>query len=374
MSKNKIDFIIDDGGIRGRGGKKPASGTAAGAAPGGNRDRGEARPALKGASRAARLLLALGPERAAAVLREMDVADIENLVNEMSRIERISAEEKKEILAEFSDSLDDMEGSARGGPEAAREIIARGLGEEKAREIFTRLDRKDLEKDFSFLEQVEPSLLASALMQEHPQVTAVALTYINPRIAASVLKLLEPDLRADIARRIARTTKTNPDAVLRVARTLRDKFKKRDEELYSETGGAQALAGILNHMDRRTEDDILGSLDRQSPDIYRDVKELLYTFEELIHLEIAEMRLLLSRVNDDYLLAASLRGAEEDLRRHFFNALSQNRASDILEEMELRGAISVREVNEARTYVLNIARQLDEEGALIIKKSKEEYI
>ncbi|MCB1319437.1 MAG: flagellar motor switch protein FliG, partial [Leptospiraceae bacterium] len=129
-----------------------------------------------------------------------------------------------------------------------------------------------------------------------------------------------------------------------------------------------------NYMDRQEEDDILGMLGSSEPDIFEDVKERLYTFEELTGLDSKEMRLLIARVDDDSLLATALRGAQEDVRRHFFNSMSQNRAADILEEMDHRGPLTVREINDARTFVLNIARRLDEEGTILIKKEKEEYI
>ena len=362
--QKRVDFVISDQGIS-RGATGPTTPTSATDAA----ERG-----MTGARRAARLLLALGPEEAASVLREMQPADLESLITEMARVRSISPKEKHAILEEFGRTLETFEPPVRGGLDQAREFLKKGLGDEAAQEILSRLDRRDLQRDFTFLEQIEPSLLAQALMAEHPQVAAVALSYMVPKTAASVLKHLHPDRRSDIARRIAVTSRTHPDAVHRVAKVLRDKFERRNEEIYSDTGGADALANILNHMDRSTEDEILKTLDEKSPDLYKDVRERLYTFEEVINLDVREMRVLLSTVNDDVILAAALRGVGEELRRHFFNGLSQNRAADILEEMEVRGPISIREINEARGYVLRIARRLEEEGTLVIKKQREEYI
>ncbi len=361
MSRQSVDFLVGDQGIQS--GVSGLGGPGAAGAAG-----------MKGASRAAKLLLALGPDRAGEILKELETDDIERLVNEMARIQKISPEEKRDILAEFQSDLEEFDPSLRGGREQAREILTRALGGAKAAEILSTLDQQDLTRDFEFLEQIDPPLLATALASEHPQVAAVALSYIKPRVAALVMKQFDVKFRSTVAIRIARTSRTHPDAVQRVAKVLRDKFEKRTDEIYSETGGAETLANILNHMDRGAEDDILGSLDDDAPDVIETVRGLLYTFEELINLDTGEMRLLLSKVNDDYLLAAGLRGSGEDLRRHFFNSLSQNRATDILEEMDMRGPISVREINEARTYILNIARKLDEEGGIVIKKEREEYI
>ena len=330
--------------------------------------------AARGTNRAAKLLLALGAEHAARILKQLEPAEIERLMTEMAQIDHISAHEKKQILAEFEADARDFEAPVRGGIEEARRMLELGLGPDAAADIIGRLNQRDLHQDFEFLEQIDPPVLANVLSQEHSQVAAVALSYLKPRIAASVMKHLPPEFRGEIALRIARTARIHPEAVERVARVLREKFEKRRGEVYSEVGGANTLANILNHMDRGNEDEILGVLGNREPDIVEEVRERLYTFEELANLDHREMRLLISRVDDDMLLAAALRGAQEDVRRHFFNSMSQNRAADILEEMERRGPLQVREIHEARGFFLNIARRMDEESLIVIKKDKEEYI
>lgn len=357
MGRKKVNFLVSDNGIENQ--SLPPL---------------ERRPALSGATKAAKFLLALGPEGAAKVLRELDVSDIEKLVNEMAGIRQITSDEKKEILAQFTEKIDEKDDTPVWGEEGTRKILIRSLGAEKAEEIMLKIGRRDLEKDFQFLEQVDPNHLAAALSSEHPQVAAVTLSFIRPKIAALLLQQFEPDFRLEVARRIAQTSRTHPDAIYQVVHVLREKFEKRKNDTYSDTGGTETLANILNHLDRETEDKIMETLDSTEPELFQEVKELLYTFEELTNLDVREMRQLLARVDDDYLLASSLRGAGEDLRRHFFNALSQNRAADILEEMELRGPLSIREINEARNYILSVARKMDESSEILIKKDKEDYI
>lgn len=335
---------------------------------------GSGKGAQNGTKKAAKLLLALGPDHAASILKELKEPEIESLVLEMTAIKRITAEEKKAIIEEFQNNLSPDQHPAMGGMDAAREILTMGLGEDRANAIFSRLNRGDLRKDFHFLEQIEPEMLASALQQEHPQVAAVALSFINPRIAADVMKRFDGSFRSDVAVRIARTANTHPDAVQRVASVLKEKFQKRTEESYSDTGGAETLANILNHMDRKSEESILGTLGSQAPDLLENVRERLYTFEELISLTTRETRLLISKINDDELLASALRGAGDELRRHFFNSLSNNRAADLLDIINNRGPVTIREVNEARSYIVSLARKLDEEGTIVVKKEKEEYV
>jgi len=365
MQKRSVDVIIGDEGILpanqlAQKKTKPAPAVAL--------------PPETGAERAARLLLSLGPDQAAVILREMDGAEVDRVVQEMIRIRSITADEKRRILDQFHAMVEEFEPPVRGGIENTTDLLVRSLGETKAQEILSRVNRRDIRSDFAFLEQIDPNLLATVLSAEHPQVSAMALASIHPRTAAGVLRLFPEDLRAVVSLRIARASKTHPEALERVATVLRDKFEKRKDEIYSEVGGADTLATILNHMDRSLEDTILRKLEEDAPEVLDVVRDRLYTFEELSALTPKEMRVVVSHINDDELMATALRGVPEDLRRSFFNSLSQNRAADVLEEMDRRGPISLREIHEARSYILGVARKLDEEGKIVIKKTKDEYI
>ncbi len=360
MSRKKIDFTVTDNGI-----KEYVNGQYVNMPHGKSKD---------GVRRSARLLLALGPDQAAMILKEMQESEIEPIIREMASIRRLTAEEKKEILSQFQQTVESLDPISFGGPDAVRDILNRSFGETRADELLSKINRPDLKEDFLFLERIDPPMLSQALQNEHPQIAAVALSFIRPRISAEVMKLFPADFRSQVAVRIARTANTHPDAVLRVARVLREKFEKRNEEIYSETGGAETLANILNHMDRSAEEAIMSDLGTDAPDVMEDVRDMLYTFEELINLEARELRLLIARVDDDKILSLALRGSGEEMRRHFFNSMSQNRALDMLDLMESSGPVTIREVNDARSFVVGLARRLDEEGSIVVKKGKEEYI
>lgn len=325
-----------------------------------------------GLQRAARLLLALGADEASRILREMSDEEIRVLVEEMTRVRFITAEEKRSILHEFKNMIA-VEPPVPGGPEAAREVLVRSFGETKADELLGKVQRQDARRQFDFLTEYEPSLIATVLTNEHPQIAAVTLSYMKPSLAAHTIKYIADEARLDICRRLGRPIRISPDAVIKAAGTLRQKFQKRMDDFFSETGGADTLAGILSHLDRGTEEKILETLQSEEPDLFHQVRERLYTFEELVHLDARELRLLLSQVSTE-IIATALRGAADEMKRATFNAVSQNRASDILDEMDHRGPISVREINDARTAILQAARQLDEEGRILIKKAREEYI
>lgn len=364
QTKPNFDFTVGDTIEDNRGNQNPTSKPKTGLFP--------ELQTSGGAQKAARLLLALGADDASRILQQLRENEVRVLIEEMTRIRFITIDEKRKILDEFQSSIpSDL--PIEGGSDVARDILVRSFGETKAEEIFHRLESQDARRHFDFLALYEPQIVASVLSNEHPQIAAVTLSYMKPSLAAQAFKHFPVDTRMDLCTRIGRSARISPDAITKAAKSLQEKFEKRLNETFRDAGGADTLAGILNHLDRGLEEEILVSLQKKEPELFELVRERLYTFEELIHLDTKELRLLLSPI-DIETLATALRGAAEDLRRSFFNALSQNRAADVLDEMDRRGPISIREINEARSYILHTARTLDQDGVILIKKGRDEYI
>jgi flagellar motor switch protein FliG len=325
----------------------------------------------QGAKKAALLLLSLGKEEAAKVMSHLDDKMIEEVIAEMSQIRSVSKIERERILHEFREGV---QGSQGGGMEAARELLAKSVGTQRAEEIFKKIEKKDVQNDFEFLNEIDPKLIYSLLSSEGLQTVAVTLAYIHPKKAADVLRLFPNSDQSKIALKLASTSKSHPEAVIEIAKVLKKRYEARDKSELSEAGGAQSLANILNHMDKEIEDTILRNITDEAPEVAHQVKDMLYSFEDILNLENKEMRTLLTRLNGNELLTLALRGAGDEMKRHFFGAMSQNRASDIIEEMEQRGKVTLREINQARNEILKIGRKLEELGLIVLKKRKDEFI
>lgn len=332
------------------------------------------KPSSKGAKKAAMLLMSLGKEEAAKVMAHLDDKMIEEVIQEMSRIRTVSKFEKENILSEFRETVEEVKNGSKGGVDAAKELLSKSLGTHKAEEFFRKMEKKDVSQEFEFLNEVEPNVIQSLLSSEAPQTIAVTLSYLVPKKAAEVLKLFPQEQQSAIALKLATTSRSFPEAILEIARVLRKKYDARDKSEMTEAGGVQSLANILNHMDKDIEENILKNLNQESPEVAHQVRDKLYAFEDILNLEGKEMRMLLTRLSGNELLTLALRGAGDEMKRHFFNSMSQNRASDILEEMEARGKVTLREINAARSEILKIARKLEEQNQLILKKRKEEFI
>ncbi len=329
---------------------------------------------MSGAKKAALLLLSLGKEEAAKVLSHLDDKMIEQVVYEMSQIRMVSKIQREAILNEFKDTVAELQLGQKGGIETARELLSKTVGFNKADEIIKKIDKKEIAQDFEFLNDIEPVVISSLLNGESAQTIAVTLSYLQPKKAADVLKHFPQEMQSNVALKLAATSKTHPDAILQIAKVLKKKYDSRDKSELAQAGGAESLANILNFMDKNMEENILKELNEKSPDLAFQVRDKLYTFEDILNLDAREMRTLVNRLGGNELLIVALRGAGDEIKRHFFTAMSQNRAADIVEEMDSRGKTTLREITNARNDILRIARELEEEGIIILKKRKDEFI
>ena len=328
-----------------------------------------------GINRAAKLLLALGTEQSAEVIKHLKNSEIEPIMYALSQITKIDTKERDEVLDELNNFVANPDGEGlQGGTNEARKLLEASFGQNAADEMMRKINYRDFYADFSFLESIEAPLLASVLSEENSQVVAVALSYMNPKIAAEIMRNFSKNFCSEVALRLAKSTKIHPESIQNLAKVLRSKFEEQAQETHSNVGGAKPLARILNHIGRDYENQILESISENIPELVEEVRENLYTIEELLQLSHKEMRLLVERVGDDLILAKALRGLHQDLRIHFFNSMSQNRAADILDDIESRGPIHVNQIHDARKHILDVARMMDNSGEICIKKDKEEYI
>ncbi len=329
---------------------------------------------LNGAKKAAMLLLSLGKDEAAKILAHLDDKMIEQIVIEMSSIRTISKSQKEAVLNEFKSTISELSGTDRGGLETAKELLSKTLGQTKTDEILRKVEKKEIGQEFEFLNDVEPQVSHSLLANENPQTIAVTLSYLQPKKAAEILKLFPSELQANVAIRLASTSKTHPESVAQIAKVLKKKYDSKDKSELAHSGGAESLANILNFMDKNLEETILKNLDNASPDLAFQVRDKLYVFEDLLNLDQKEMRTLVNKLGNNELMIIGLRGAGDEMKRHFFSSMSQNRASDIVEEMDHRGKSTLKEISTARNDILKIARELEDEGIIVLKKKKEEFI
>ncbi len=330
---------------------------------------------MTGIEKSAALLVALGPDVASDVLKQLDDVTVRKLAGEIAKIGSLSPVDKEDLMGEFILDLKKHRGASYGGENVARDLLSAAFGEEKSRDIFNNLSKKDLEKGFEFLKDVDSEVLVSFLHEEHPQTITVTLAHIPPKKAAEVLKALDPSIAKETAKRMARMDKTSPEAVVEISRVLRRKYEKYKSGPGMEaTGGVETLVSILNFMSGDQEKSLMDYFETSMPDVAREIRDKIFTFENVLGLDNRETRILIDEISDDLTIARALKGAGDEIRIKFFRNMSRNRATDILSDIDSMGPVRVSEIQSARDAIVDIMKSLNDQGTITVKKLDEEYV
>jgi flagellar motor switch protein FliG len=327
---------------------------------------------MSGVERAAALMVALGPSIAADIMKHLDEESIEKLTKEIAKIEKLTPQAREELIGEFLIDLRREKRRLRGGAGAAREILVKTFGSDKAEEILGKLSPVDVDKEFASLNEIEDDVLVSFLKDEHPQTVAVALSFLPAEKSAVILKSIGPESAKDVALRMAKMDRVMPDAVAGIVTAIKKKYKEyRQKGQGLSAGGLDTLIDILRHMDGADERKIMQDLEINLPEVSRQIQERTYNFEHVVYLTNNEIRILVDEIHDDHLIAKALKGAGDDIRFKFLRNMSQNRATDIIIDMEAIGTMRLSEVEDCRNKIVSVMKTLDENGVISLKREND---
>lgn len=322
---------------------------------------------LSGRSKAAILLIALGPERSANLFSFMHEDEIESLTLEIASLQRIVPADKDAVLEEFYQICVAQEYIAEGGINYAKEVLEKAMGSHKALEIINRLTSSLQVKPFDFVKKTDASQLLSFIQNEHPQTLALILSYLNPTQAAQILSALPQNKQADVAARIALMGSTSPEVIKEVENVLEKKLSSLVTQDYSLTGGIQSIVDILNSVDRGTEKYILETLEIQNAELVEEIRKKMFVFEDIVHLEgVAIQRFIREIDNAD--LSVALKTATEELKDMIFANMSTRMREMLQEDMDFMGPVRLRDVEEAQQKIVNVIRKLEEANEIVISR------
>ncbi|MCS7082333.1 MAG: flagellar motor switch protein FliG [Bacteroidetes bacterium] len=329
---------------------------------------------LSGAQKAAIILVSMGVETAAQILKKLSEEEVERITLEIARIASVTPEMIDAVVTEYHQMMTAKKYVLRGGLEFAMEVLERIWGRKKAEEIIMRIEAATKVSAFYLLQTVETAQLVNFIQSEHPQVAALILAKLNPHKAADVLSNLPPDLQGEITYRLATMGKTPPELIHEIEEVIRSQMGNIFGSKLSETGGPHAAAAILNLVSRQAERHIMGVLLQRDPEVAEKIKSLMFTFEDILGLPDQAIQRILAEI-DTRQLAIALRGASEDLRQKFKSNMSQRAAEMLEEEMTYLGPVRVRDVEEAQNAIVRVIRQLEEAEEIVISRGgQEEYI
>jgi flagellar motor switch protein FliG len=325
-----------------------------------------------GLRKTAILLIQMGRERATHVMAHLAETEVEAISAEIARLESISLEESRDVLAEFRDMMTARAHIAQGGLTFARELLEQSLGADRAAEIIDRLNAAAVQMPFRFLHRADPAQLRSFIADEHPQVIALVLAHMTPDKASSVLSGLPPEQQADVAHRIARMDRTSPEMIRAVESTLERKLSSmlQPGDL-SRVGGLDPLVNIINRSDRSTERQIVEGLEVLDAALADEVKSRMFMFEDIVNLDDKSVQQVLRQVETSD-LAMALKGVPDAVRAKITSNVSERAAENLLEEIELLGAVRLRQVEEAQQAIIRTIRQLEEQGQIMVRRGNDD--
>ena len=320
---------------------------------------------LTGMRKAAILLMTLGNDSAAAVMKLLSSIEVEELSREIAVTRAVLPGTVQHVLTEFRGVFQAAEAAASGGIMVAQEILEKALGPQRARVILEKIQEQIADTGLRRLKKAAPELLMNVLRGEHPQTIALILAHLDSRQSASVIAAMDHELAGDVLLRVARMDKVSPDMLALVEIGLTNKTDLSLSQEMTTSGGPSTVAKVLNLTGGTLEKALLEAIDRKSPEIALQVKNLMFVFEDLKLLDGRAIQRLLREI-DGKELALSLKAASEELKQHIFTNMSERAAAALREELEFMGPVKVRDVEASHTRIIEALRTLEDQGEIMI--------
>lgn len=320
-----------------------------------------------GLRKAAILLVVLGEDTASQIYRNLSQGEVEQVTQEIATLKQVTPESVLSVLEEFDRMVLTGQYLARGGREYANKLLVKAFGEEGARQL---LQQASLSAEMNAgrldsLQKADPQQLAKFIEGEHPQTIALILAHVDARQASALLMRLPEELRAESIKRLAQLRQFSPEMAERVSVVLNKRLEALGEQSRRAYAGLRGVADLMNRLDLATGKTILEAIEKEDPKLALSIRNLMFTFEDLLTVPEAGIRELLGQM-DKKMLATALRGASEELKSYIFKSMSSRAVEMLKEDMEVLGPIRAREINKAQLEAVAVARRLEAEGKLAL--------
>jgi flagellar motor switch protein FliG len=323
--------------------------------------------------KAAVLMITMGKERAAKIYRYLSEEEIEQLTLAITTMRRVEPETKESVVDEFFQMCIARKYISEGGIDYAREILAKAFGEDRTNDLIIKLSSSLRVKPFDFIRKADSTQVLNFIQNEHPQTIALILSYLEPRHAAQILANLPLDKQTSVIARIANMGATSPEYIKETERVLEKKLSTMNFGDKTSTGGIDSLVNILNSVDRGTERHLLESLEETDAELVEEIRKRMFVFEDLVKLGNQAIQRILKEI-DNRDLAVALKGSSAEVSSMVFKNISTRLQEMIREDMEFMGPVRVRDVEEAQQKIVNVIRQLDDAGEIIISRGSEDEL
>jgi len=330
--------------------------------------------ALKGAQRAAILLLTLGEQDAAEVLKHLSARDVQAVGTAMATLSNVSRDQVEQVLGRLNEDIGRQTALGVGTEDYIRKVLVSALGETKAGSLIDRILLGRSTKGLESLKWMESRAIAEMVGMEHPQIIALVLAHLEPDQAAEVIGYLPPRTRSDAVMRIANLDGVQPQALNELDEIMERQFSGTSSKLKSATvGGLKAAADILNAMESSREAELMSAIRSHDSGLGTKIEELMFVFDDLAEIDDRSMQTLLREVPSARLIIA-LKGSEPAVREKIFANMSKRAADMLRDDLEVKGPVKLSEVDAAQKEVLQLARRLADAGQISLSAGGDEFV
>jgi flagellar motor switch protein FliG len=320
---------------------------------------------LTGTQRAAVLMLLLGEQQAAEIIRYLNPKEVQSLGAAMVSVADLSQEAVNAVLDEFVATIKKQTNLGLGTTDYVEKVLKRALGEDKAASVINRIMPGQGSKGLDILEWMDARSIADMIRGEHPQVTAIILSLLENQVAADVLNYLPSESRSEIMQRVASLDTVQPSAMEELEAIMKKQFSNNSSSKSSSFGGVKAAARIMNMTKTELEASVMLGLNALDPDLTQRIQDNMFTFDNLTSVDNRGIQVLMRNVEPDQLMIA-LKGANDDVKDKFFGNMSERARSMFKDDMDAKGPTRIADVEEAQKKIMRIARKLSDSGDLVL--------
>jgi flagellar motor switch protein FliG len=324
---------------------------------------------LSGKQKAAIFMLAVGNQHSAQLFEKMDDEEIRELSQAMAALGSINASVIERLFVEFADQLSSA-GGLIGSMGSTERLLMNALPEDRVSQIMEDMRGPAGRTMWDKLNNVNEAVLANYLKNEYPQTVAVVLSKLRPDHASRVLSVFPENFSMEVIMRMLRMEAVQKDILDHVERTLRQEFMTNLART-ARRDSHEMMADIFNNLDRATENRFMTSLEERNREAAERIRQLMFTFDDLARVDGGGIQMLLRQVEKDQ-LGLALKGASDDVSELFFANMSERAGKVMKEDMEAMGAVRLKDVDEAQSAIVSVAKALSDSGEIVIAGNDEE--
>jgi flagellar motor switch protein FliG len=333
----------------------------------------ESADAMGGTQRAALLLMTLGEQEAAEVLKFMGAQEVQQLGMAMASLKNVSRDDADAVLSGFITDVEEQTTLGVNTESYVRNILGNAFGESKANTFIDRIMIGDDAKGLDALKWMGSREVVEIVKDEHPQIIAIVLAYLDSQQAADVVERLPEEIRSDILMRVAGLSDIQQSALAEIENLIESKSVDASGGSSRKVGGDKVAADIVNALKPSRGETILEQIKEKDPDVSERIQEMMFTFDTLLNVDDRGIQALLREISND-LLVIALKGCDPSVSDKILGNMSKRASTLLREDMEAKGPMKLSEVEGSQKEILDVARRLVDNGDIDLGLGGDEYV